>query len=362
MVAYNGSRHESAQTRREDWFTNSMLSGFVATVGLTAATVAAYGISRWLGRDTGNQMERWLYALSHNRIIDRAGDSLVLAIGLNLIAGLVFAVIYGMIEHRIPLRRGYQKGMAFSLLLWLLSITLFFSIMDVGLFGTDLNAGPLAILGNLALHLVGNVRHFIGHLQSNKINALVPYISCLETLDRLSLARKLENRLAREGETLEVLVQVNTSGEPTKAGLDPDEVEPFIRTIAGLDALKVRRIGHGVRAAEDADLMRRLAVEGIVLELCPGSNIALGLYPDWAAHPVARLRTAGVAVTLSTDDPPWFHTGLPTEYARLAATFRWTAADFRAINRTAAAAAFCDEDTRATLIARLESEDPCPAT
>lgn len=129
-----------------------------------------------------------------------------------------------------------------------------------------------------------------------------------------------------------------------------------------LDALKVRRIGHGVRAAEDADLMRRLAVEGIVLELCPGSNIALGLYPDWAAHPVARLRTAGVAVTLSTDDPPWFHTGLPTEYARLAATFRWTAADFRAINRTAAAAAFCDEDTRATLIARLESEDPCPAT
>lgn len=83
-------------------------------------------------------------------------------------------------------------------------------------------------------------RHFIGHLQSNKINALVPYISCLETLDRLSLARKLQNRLAREGETLEVLVQVNTSGEPTKAGLDPDEVEPFIRTIAGLDALKVR--------------------------------------------------------------------------------------------------------------------------
>lgn len=83
-------------------------------------------------------------------------------------------------------------------------------------------------------------RHFIGHLQSNKINALVPYISCLETLDRLSLARKLENRLAREGETLEVLIQVNTSGEPTKAGLDPDEVEPFIRTIAGLDALKVR--------------------------------------------------------------------------------------------------------------------------
>lgn len=83
-------------------------------------------------------------------------------------------------------------------------------------------------------------RHFIGHLQSNKVNALVPYVSCLQTLDRLSLARKLNNRLEREGETLDVLVQVNTSGEQTKAGLDPDEVEPFIRTVAGLKALKIR--------------------------------------------------------------------------------------------------------------------------
>jgi pyridoxal phosphate enzyme (YggS family) len=83
-------------------------------------------------------------------------------------------------------------------------------------------------------------RHFIGHLQSNKVNAIVPYISCLETLDRLSLARKLANRLEREGQTLEVLIQVNTSGEETKAGLDPDEVEPFIRTVAGLEVLKIR--------------------------------------------------------------------------------------------------------------------------
>ena len=83
-------------------------------------------------------------------------------------------------------------------------------------------------------------RHFIGHLQSNKVSALVPYVSCIETLDRLSLARKLNNRLEREGETLEVLIQVNTSGEETKAGLEPDEVEPFIRTVAGLKALKIR--------------------------------------------------------------------------------------------------------------------------
>jgi adenosine deaminase len=125
---------------------------------------------------------------------------------------------------------------------------------------------------------------------------------------------------------------------------------------ASLDALKVTRIGHGVRAVEDTRLVGRLATEGIVLEVCPGSNLALGLYPGWRAHPVAKLREAGVAVTLSTDDPPYFHTSLPAEYAQLSASFGWTAADFRAINLTAARAAFCDGPTRAALVARLESE------
>jgi hypothetical protein len=145
---------DSGDERREDWFTDSLLSGFVATIALTAALGAAYGLATWVGSEGGNQFERWLYALSHNEITDRANESLILAIGLNLLAGLAFAVIYGLIEHRIPLRRGWQKGMAFALLLWLLSLTLFFPIMGVGLFGSDLNAGPLAVLGNLVLHLV----------------------------------------------------------------------------------------------------------------------------------------------------------------------------------------------------------------
>lgn len=123
---------------------------------------------------------------------------------------------------------------------------------------------------------------------------------------------------------------------------------------AALDHLPVSRIGHGVRAIEDADLVRRLADEGVVLEVCPGSNVALGLYPDFAAHPVRRLCDAGVAVTLSTDDPPYFHTDLPREYGALSDAFGWTAADFAAMNRTAAAAAFCDAATRAKILSRLD--------
>ena len=126
---------------------------------------------------------------------------------------------------------------------------------------------------------------------------------------------------------------------------------------AALDDLRVDRIGHGVRAIEDPALVARLAREGVVLEVCPGSNIALGVYPDWAAHPVARLREAGVAVTLSTDDPPFFHTALDAEYARLADVFGWREDDFRAINRTAAEAAFCDAGTRDRVLKMLEPEN-----
>ncbi len=123
---------------------------------------------------------------------------------------------------------------------------------------------------------------------------------------------------------------------------------------AALDDLGVARIGHGVRATEDPSLVARLAEEGIVLEVCPGSNVALGLYPDVASHPIDALRRAGVAVTVSTDDPPFFHTDLDAEEAALTAAFGWGEAEFRATARTAARAAFCDEATRSALLARLE--------
>lgn len=121
-----------------------------------------------------------------------------------------------------------------------------------------------------------------------------------------------------------------------------------------LDALRVERIGHGVRAIEDLALVDRLAEEKIVLEVCPGSNVALGVYPGFSEHPVDRLREREVLVTLSTDDPPFFHTTLRREYDALAGAFGWTEADFRAINADAARAAFCDEATRAAVLKRIE--------
>lgn len=118
--------------------------------------------------------------------------------------------------------------------------------------------------------------------------------------------------------------------------------------------LRVERIGHGVRAIEDPALVDELAEKGIVLEVCPGSNVALGIYPAWRAHPISELRNRGVKVTVSTDDPPFFHTTMAREFDRLADAFDWDEAVFRDINRTAINAAFCDQQTRQDILKRLE--------
>lgn len=122
-----------------------------------------------------------------------------------------------------------------------------------------------------------------------------------------------------------------------------------------LDALRVSRIGHGISAAKDPDLVKRLADEGVVLEVCPGSNVVLRAVDGWASHPIAGLRDAGVAVTVSTDDPPFFHTTMTAEYENLHRTFGWNAGDFRALNTTAINAAFCDNATRDRILKTLET-------
>ena len=123
---------------------------------------------------------------------------------------------------------------------------------------------------------------------------------------------------------------------------------------AALEHLRVSRIGHGVRAIEDLALVDHLAETGVVLEVCPGSNVALGLYKDTRAHPICRLHERGVKVTVSTDDPPFFHTTMTAEYQALARAFDWGPGEFAQLNRTALDAAFVDSDTRTRLRKRLE--------
>lgn len=121
-----------------------------------------------------------------------------------------------------------------------------------------------------------------------------------------------------------------------------------------LEDLAVSRIGHGVQAIEDPELVERLAASDIHLEVCPGSNVALGVFSDWADHPIAKLKEAGVSVSISTDDPPFFHTNLGREYDCLSETFGWEVDTFTEINQSAMRAAFCDENTREVVLKKLE--------
>lgn len=83
-------------------------------------------------------------------------------------------------------------------------------------------------------------RHFIGHLQTNKIKDVLKYVSCIQSLDRLNLAQELDKQLQKEGRNLDVFIQVNTSFEESKFGLKPDEVISFIREMNHYGTLKIK--------------------------------------------------------------------------------------------------------------------------
>ena len=125
---------------------------------------------------------------------------------------------------------------------------------------------------------------------------------------------------------------------------------------AAIDALPVSRIGHGVRAIEDGGLVEELRRREITLEVCPGSNVALGVFPDMESHPFRRLWDAGVRVSLNSDDPPFFGTSLEGEYENAAGRFGLDRADLRRVTRTAIEAAFVDAHTKAGLFRKLEAQ------
>ena len=84
-------------------------------------------------------------------------------------------------------------------------------------------------------------KHFIGHLQSNKIKEVIRYgVSCIHSVDRLDLAQKLNERLELEKRSMDILIQINTSAEQSKFGLRPEEVLPFVQKVAMLPALRVK--------------------------------------------------------------------------------------------------------------------------
>ncbi len=123
-----------------------------------------------------------------------------------------------------------------------------------------------------------------------------------------------------------------------------------------LEVCRPERIGHGIRAIEDPDLLRRLAAERIPLEICPTSNVRLGYADSVARHPFERLRRAGVAVSVNSDDPPLFETSLIDEYQALAVAFGYSRSQLGGMARAAFEHSFLDDGARQVYLERFDAQ------
>jgi adenosine deaminase len=132
-------------------------------------------------------------------------------------------------------------------------------------------------------------------------------------------------------------------------------------SVRGALALPVSRISHGVRATEDPALVEEIAERGIVLEVCPTSNVATGVYSSYDDHPLGALRDAGVRVTLASDDPPYFGASIGGEYALARECFGFGVAELEEVTRTAIAASFVEDAVRERMLRRLDSPRDRPS-
>jgi adenosine deaminase len=121
-----------------------------------------------------------------------------------------------------------------------------------------------------------------------------------------------------------------------------------------VEILGAERIDHGIRAVEDPRLVNDLAIRQVALDVCPTSNRVLGLTPDLALHPLERLRSAGVAVSLNTDDPLIYGCDLIGEYTSTARTFGWGRHELASVARTSIDSCFAEEGRRQNLIGELD--------
>ncbi|MDX6299915.1 MAG: adenosine deaminase [Nocardioidaceae bacterium] len=124
---------------------------------------------------------------------------------------------------------------------------------------------------------------------------------------------------------------------------------------ACLDALHADRLGHGVRAAEDPELLDRLVQAGVALEVCPVSNVALGVYSDLSSVPLPQLLDAGATVALGADDPVLFGSRLAAQYATMRAAHGLSDAQLADLAQMSVRASRAPECDKAAITADIDA-------
>lgn len=142
---------------RTDWLRASVIAGFLSTFAMTVCIAVAYGLANTAGRVDGNSLERWLYALSNNRLTQHVSDQFFLAMIGNLVMGVVWALIYARLAEPHLAGPGWWKGALFSIVPFILTVAVFFPLAGVGIFARDVHAGILPVAGAFVLHLIYGV-------------------------------------------------------------------------------------------------------------------------------------------------------------------------------------------------------------
>jgi adenosine deaminase len=130
----------------------------------------------------------------------------------------------------------------------------------------------------------------------------------------------------------------------------PDKMWEVVRL------LNPRRLQHGIRAVEDAELVRYLREKSIGCDVCPTSNVRLNVYPSYSAHPLRQLWDAGVVVTVNSDDPPLFNTTLNREYELLVDEFGFTAGELERASLNGIRTSLLPANEKARLMAEFGAE------
>lgn len=119
-----------------------------------------------------------------------------------------------------------------------------------------------------------------------------------------------------------------------------------------LEVADSRRIGHGVRCMEDPKLVEVLRTRQTPLEVCPTSNVCIGVFPDWQSHPLKEMFDAGLNVSINSDDPPMFGTSLNDEWIRSVDTFGFNFGQVQSMCESAIGASFAPDWQKEQMLVR----------
>lgn len=128
------------------------------------------------------------------------------------------------------------------------------------------------------------------------------------------------------------------------------EFDSAQRMKEAMDYLPIQRIGHGVNVIHSPEIMAMVKDKRIALEVCPTSNLFLGLFKDMDAHPFPKLYEAGIQISINSDDPPFMKTTLAQEYQRVQNSYHYSDETMNRITKMALEAAFVDKKTKQSLL------------